>query len=320
MTYKTKVIVLSALVGALALAYTASLVFDPARAERRDAAYAWLDAGALPRVDAIEVKSIDGLTITLEKKDGSWRVPFEGQDYPAKAARIDDLLNFLSEKGDYPVRSVEAASMERLGLAEDGAERLTIKGGETILLDLLMGGSDSSGGVYLRKAGRDEARRGSSSLSSYISSPRSSWYDTSLFPEAEKPPLDTVQRVIIAPPADMSPDAPIDGANAALVTLARTEGGWTVNGAAADAPKAEAYIRGVLDTAADDFSHESAAASSLNAGNVRIELGNGTSRMISVGPKTDADKRIATVSDSPYMYSLALWAADRLFKTEQDFK
>lgn len=340
MVYKTKVTILSVIVAGLAVVYAGSLMFDPDRVSARDAAYAWLEAKSVPRVDGIELKSANSV-VALVQKNAAWFVSVDGQDYPAKERRVEDLLNLLSKKDSYPVRGAEAASHERLGLLEDSAARITVRGGGTTLLDLLVGNTDASGAeAYLRKAGKNEARSGALSISNYVSSAKTAWYNLRLFPETGNLTVDGVQRVIVTlPPADDAEGGasgePADtadasaaaetGAPAAPVTLtfARANGGWTVNGQEADAPKVESYVRAILDAEGDDFATgETVAAdyAALNEGRIVLELGDGTSRVISVGAKLDLNKRDASVSGSPYVYSLAGWAVERLFKAESEFK
>jgi hypothetical protein len=335
MAYKTKVTILSAIIAGLALVYAGSLAFDPDRVSARDAAYAWLEAKNVPRVDGIELKSANG-AVALARKNAAWFVSVDGQDYPAKEQRVEDFLNLLSKKDSYPVRGVEAASHERLGLLEDDAARVTARGGATTFLDLLVGDTDASGNeAYLRKAGGNEARSGSLSISNYVSSTKTAWYNLRLFPETEKLTVDGVQRVIVTlPPADdaegdasedesgepAGASADVSSAPPVTLTFARANGGWTVNGGEADAPKVESYVRAILDAEGDDFAPGVSAAASFNEGRIVLELGDGTSRVISVGAKLDSNNRYASVSGSPYVYSLAGWVVERLFKAEPEFK
>ncbi|MDR2447934.1 MAG: DUF4340 domain-containing protein [Treponema sp.] len=341
MVYKTKVTILSVIIAGLAVVYAGSLVFDPDRVSARDAAYAWLEAKSVPYVDGIELKSANG-AVTLVQKNAAWFVSVDGQDYPAKERRVEDFLNLLSKKDSYPVRGAEAASHERLGLLEDEAARITARGGVATLLDLLVGNTDASGNeAYLRKAGKNEARSGALSILNYVSDAKTAWYNLRLFPETGKLTVDGVQRVIVTLPpadngeggvsgepadasADVSPAAET-GSPAAPVTLTfvRANGGWTVNGQDADASKVESYIRAILDAEGDDFAAGAFAgggSASFNEGRIVLELGDGTSRVISVGAKLDSNKRNASISGSPYVYSLAGWVVERLFRAESEFK
>ncbi|MDR0374981.1 MAG: DUF4340 domain-containing protein [Treponema sp.] len=338
MVYKTKVTVLSVIIAGLAVVYAGSLVFDPDRVSARDAAYAWLEAKSVPLVDGIELKSANGV-VTLAQKNAAWFVSVDGRDYPAKEQRVEDFLNLLSKKDSYPVRGVEAASHERLGLSEDSAARITARGGMTTLLDLLVGDTDASGAeAYLRKAGKNETRSGSLSISNYVSSAKTAWYNLRLFPETGSLTVDSVQRMIVTlPPADdAESDSPDDSADGiagtssavpsvpVTLTFSRANGGWTVNGQEADTPKVDAYVRAILDAEGDDFVTDAGDATadpmSFNEGRIVLELGDGTSRVIGVGAKLDSNKRNASVSGSPYAYSLADWVVERLFRAEPEFR
>ncbi|MDR2792740.1 MAG: DUF4340 domain-containing protein [Treponema sp.] len=328
MVYKTKVTILSVIVAGLAIVYIGSLIFDPDRVNTRDAAYAWLDAKNIPHIDGIELKSVNG-TVTLVQKNAAWFVSVDGQDYPAKSQRAEDFLTLLSKKGAYPIRGTEAASHERLGLLENNAARITVRGGAGAVpfLDLLVGNTDASGGeVYLRKAGKNEVRSGALSISNYVSSASTTWYNLRLFPETGGLTVDDVQRVIVTLPPDTvnDPDGTLPSAPSAPVTLtfARTNGGWIINGQEADTPKVESYIRSILDSEGDDFITGVSAdetTASLSDGRIVLEFGSGTSSVINVGATVDTNNRNASVSGSPYVYSLVGWVIDRLFRVEEEF-
>ncbi|MDR2536885.1 MAG: hypothetical protein LBC46_01140, partial [Treponema sp.] len=130
-----KIYILTGLVVALALIYTATLIFEPERINTRDANYAWLDEKWVEQADRIELIH-DGTSISLARKSGEWFVTRDGIDYPAKQLRIEDLLHVLSSKAPYLLRG--SSSHERFGLTEDSADRIVVQGGlsETPLLDL----------------------------------------------------------------------------------------------------------------------------------------------------------------------------------------
>jgi hypothetical protein len=324
---------LGSLVGVLAVVYALTVVFDPERVNTRSASYAWLDAKAVSQADSVYIKGADG-EVTLMKKDGSWFVADNGRQYPAKDVRIADLVGLLSKKADYPVRSSDVASHERLGLVDGTAKRIFVKAGTTTLLDLLVGDIDASGSeVYLRKSSQNQVRSGTDALLSYLSSGKTAWYNLRLLSDTEKITLDSVQRILITPPpAEAVP--PTDAASSGTVALSpppapfiltRSNGGWTLSGGAsgapaeADTPKTESYIRAILDAAGDDFAPQT-DASMQSIGRIVLELGNGTNRVINVWLLPDGNKRAASVSSSAYTYTLASWTLDRLFRDESYFK
>ncbi|MDR1215251.1 MAG: DUF4340 domain-containing protein [Treponema sp.] len=305
MTYNKKLTILSSLVGVLAIVYIGTLVFDPEQMNTRDAAFAWLDAKSVPQVSGIEISNSND-KINLAKKDGIWFVENDGWEYPAKDARVSDLISLLSKKDAYPVRGRESASFERLGLTEDKASKLVIRGENTVFLNMFVGNEAVTGQVYLRKNGLNEVRGGSDSLNSYIAGSKISWYNLRLFPEAEKLTVNLVQSINVALP-------PL------IVTFARVEGGWTVNGENVDTVRVESYVRGILDAEGEDFAATPVPTDSIE-GKIVLQLGDGTDRIISVSALSDANKRNATISSSDYVYTLSQWTLDRLFKSVDDFK
>ncbi|MDR0411327.1 MAG: DUF4340 domain-containing protein [Treponema sp.] len=311
MTYNKKLTILCSLVGVLAIAYIGTLVFDPERMNARDAAFAWLDAKSASQVSSIEISNPND-KINLVKKNEAWFVEIDEREYPAKNARASDLINLLSKKDAYPVRSRESASLEQLGLTEDKANRLVIRNGDAVLLDMFVGSEAATGQIYLRKNGLNEARTGSVSLDGYITGRKVSWYNLRLFPETEKLTVSSVQGIDITPP-------PTGEEVQTPVMLARAEGGWMVNGEKIDAATVESYVRGVLDAEGEDFVASSFSADSTE-GKIVIYLDNGTNRTINAGALSDTDRRDVTVSSSDYVYTLSKWMLDRLFKSADDFK
>jgi hypothetical protein len=340
MVYKKKVKILSVLLVLLSLAYTVSIFFDPGRIDERNARYAWLDVRLVPQADRIEIMR-NGEEIVLLYRSGLWFAVENGREFPARQYRIEDLLQVLSTKAAYPVRARDASSYERLSLTEETASRIVIRGGAGIpLLDLLIGRGDAAGvEINLRKNGdNSEVRSGEDKLTAYVLSPRTSWYNLRLFPDAENSALNagSVQRLrIYAPPSGDADTADryaalLDGGNdhaSALsenLVLTRNAGGWALGGesaAEADTPKAESYIRSVLEAEGENFNTELRPEDpAFYDARIELELEDGSIRTIRVGPADEQDRRNAAVSGSDYVYVLAGWTADRLLRDAGYFK
>lgn len=322
-----KIYLLAGLVAALALIYTATLIFEPERINTREAAYAWLDEKRVEQADRIEIIH-DGTSISLARKSGEWFVTRDGIDYPAKQLRVEDLLNVLSTKAPYLLRG--SSSHERFGLTEDSADRIVIQGGlsETPLLDLLVGDADTLGAVYMRKNNQDEVRSSASStIASYALSSITSWYNLRLFPDTGNAStnVDAVQRVVIhAPPAasDTSDEEEAPPATALEQTLTRNGTGWLVSDSSgerdADVQQVESYIRGLLDIEGDDFVTSIQAGEPVfDIGWVRLELGNGATRVIKLGPALENSRHSAIAEGSNartgFVFALSEWRKNTLF-------
>lgn len=329
MVYKKKVLFLSCLVGGLALVYAGTWIFEPEQVHSRNAAFQWLDPKRLNEIDRIELSG-SGDPLTLVRKDTRWFVAREDGEYPAKQARIEEFLRILSTKGSYPIRGTESASHERLGLTEEKASRILIRGGVAAypVLDLLVGSQDPTGReVYLRKQDQKEVRSGNNTLSGYLSGSRTAWYNLRLFPETENPGLgvDSVQRLTVYPPAEEASESGEPQAPEPPFSLSRSEGGWIIEGAsvnALDNQRVESYIRAIVDAEGEDFipAPEGIREDAFVQGRIILELGNGLSRSIRLGPALESKQRSGVVSDTPFVYALAEWTVNRIFRKASYFE
>jgi hypothetical protein len=296
MTYRTKIVWLSSLISVLVLVLIGTVVFDPERINARKAAFAWLSAHDLDRVDSAEITGSAG-TVNLVRGTGvgGWSVLRDGIEYPAKQGRIEDVLRVLSRTESYPVSSSSASSHARLGLAPGASSRVVLRSGNEVVLDLLVGNTNATGTeVYLRKNGSNEVRSGTDKLSSYLSSPATAWYNLRLFPEAAITVASVQQITVSAPDAALS------------LVLRRSEAGWQMGDQTADTQKVESYIRIILDAEGEDIVTEMP----YSDGYIVIEIGDGTSRTIRLGAASETNQRAVAVSDRAYL--LSGWAVERL--------
>ena len=314
MGFKQKLTILLSLTGFLGAVYVGALIFDPERVNTRDASYRWLDPESAERADRIEISRSGGEALALARNSGGWFVSREGAEYPAKESRVEDLLRFFTTRASFPVRANSAASHERFGLTEEAAARIVIRGGPGVpLLDLLAGNGDALGrDLYLRRGGQDEVRSGEDRISSYLNSAPSSWYMLRLFPETASLGVDTVQRLVVVPPPD---------GEAGAFTLRRDGGNWVRedgDGAALDQLKVEGYIRAIIEAEGEDFVPDMAEPV-FTEGSVTLSLGDGSTRFIRLGPVLESGNRSAEVSGSPYIYALAAWTVNRIFRDAAEF-
>jgi hypothetical protein len=170
--------------------------------------------------------------------------------------------------------------------------------------------------VYLRKNNGNEVRSGKDLFSGYLSGSRTSWYDPRLFPGAGNQNLgiDAVQRLSLYPLPDQN-------LNRGPLILSRNAaaGGWTLSGSEEFSPdnqKVESYIRSTLNAEGDDFAGVFKAEEDVfNEGRVVLELGDGTTRVLRLGPVVDEqNRRNATVSGSFFVYRLSSWTVNQIFR------
>lgn len=319
MEYRRKLVVLSSLTAALALAYVVSLVFDPERSGRRSDAYVWLDPRLRDSVDRIDIReagdSAEGLS--LLRRNGAWMVIRDGGEYPARETRINDLLDELSRRDSYPRRSSSSQAHGRFGLEDAQAARITVRGGAGLpLLELLAGNSGAGGDMFLRKAGGDEVRSGKDRFSLYLDAQARSWFNLRLFPESENNSItvDSVQRLSVRAG---------EGESSGLMVISRLQNNWRITSGDLslepgdiEKTRVDSYITGIINAAGDDF----AAGLPPEAASLSLELADGRVLNLRLGPAGDSGQRQAAVSGSPYVYVLASWAADRLFREPEYFR
>jgi len=311
MQYKKKLFILVSLAVLLALTYIASIIFDPETAGNRSALYTWLDSKSTAEVVKIAVSSAEE-NIEIIKEYGQWFVLNNGKKYPASQLRVEDFIGVFAKSSLWPVRSTSADSHARLGLAEASAVRVAIYGEKTALLDVLLGDEDITGReIYIRRYGQTEVRSGENKISQYIRGSANSWYNLWLFPENEnnKIDVDSVQRLSVY--------------EKTTFVLSRKNRDWVISGIAVEKPdknSIESYIKAVLNAKGDDFSDTIASNDPLFTNSIVIELGNGNVRTIRLTEPDESGRRYAHVTGANYIYSLAPWAAQRLFKTSSDFE
>jgi hypothetical protein len=312
MSYKNKLRALLSIIAVLALLYTASLVFDPEKTGSRSSSYAWLDSKASSRITRI---SLSGQTkLELKKVSGSWFILNEGNEYPARRLRVEDFVGILTARAPYPVVSSQGSSHKRLGLDDDSAARVAVFADNVSLLDLLIGGSDSSGrGVYLRKYGQNEVRAGDDKFSLYVTGPVTSWYNLKLFPETEDGGLeaDGVRSLSV-----YSPEGRQD--------FNRVNREWAISGievANPDQNAVDSYVRAILFAEGDDFaSSNQAGVLDFNNSRIVLELAKDSTKTIRLTEADEQGRRYAQVSGSDYIYSIAGWMSQRLFKAASEFE
>ncbi|MDR0497702.1 MAG: DUF4340 domain-containing protein [Treponema sp.] len=307
MTYKRKVIVLSALVAILAVILVLSLALNPEY--RRKDIFAWLDPSLIVMADGIEIIGKDGV-VSLSRNNNVWFFNTGSEEYPVKQSKVDDFFSLLTKKTLYPVRAVSSEARERLGITEEKAQRIYIRGGVGFpLLDLLVGGEDILGReVYLRRNGWNQIYSGEDQFTFFTAGKPNSWYDLRLFAD-------------ISIDADQQAEVVIPDSSGPAYLIRRGGGGWVLQGinTALEATRVEAWLRSVIEAQGDDFARTLDSAATAVEGSITLSLGDGTSRAVQVGPADGQNNRRASVSDSSLSYILPEWTVNRLFRERSYF-
>jgi len=310
--YKNRLIRLLSLIAVLVLLYAGSFIFDNERSNTRSASMIWLDSKLAGSADRITVNS-SYQNFELVKKSNQWFVLHEGNEYPARSLRVDDFLGVFTKRAAWQVRSSSAASHERFGLNLNTADRLTVYGENSVLLDLLIGFEDSMGQeVFVRKYADDEVRSGESLFLTYMTSSVSSWYNLRLIPESEdgKVSAANVQRLSV-----------YNGDTTLVFT--RRNRSWIVSGitiANPDISGIENYISIVLNTEGDNFAESLPDNLEIGKNRITVELDNGNVITIRLSDADESGRCYAQVSGRNYIYAIPSWVSSRLFREASSFE
>ena len=312
MTYKNKLIILLSLIAFMALLYAASFIFNYDRNSAISSSYAWLDFNSAEKISRI---SIDNgyEKYELVKKNSLWFIIFYGNEFPARALRVQDFISIFTTRSSWHVRSASASSHERFGLGEDAA-RITFYGEYSVILDLLLGDYDNMGSdAYFRRVGQNEVRSGGSGIYAYVLGSVTSWYNLRLIPQSADGGVtaESVQRLTVYN----------EGKTYTYTRKGRT---WDITGADVENPDVsgiENYINIILNSEGEDFL-DSAAASGLtfDYSSIVVELGNGGSMTIRMSAPDENDRRYAQVNGGNLTYAVPLWAAERVFRDASGFE
>ena len=309
LTYNKKIVFLSAVTAALAIIYILTFVLDPEN--RRVSAFAWLDSSYFDMADKIEIYGING-NMELVRKNNTWFFLNGAAEYPVRQGRMEDLFAAISRRELYPLRATSREARQRLGLTEDSASRIIVRGGAGLpLLDLLIGRAAAVGSeIYLRRGGWNEIYSGEDRFTLFTDSNPVSWYDLRLFSDVENDrpsySIDDVQQ------ADIKPSG------AAAYVLRRRGGGWIIQGNenAVDNTRVDAWLRTVLEAEGEDFADNNLSGGDFELVDVSVTLwfGDGTSRSIQAGRVNEGSSLYARITGSPYIYIIGERTFNNLFR------
>ena len=331
--FKKKAAILSALVAVLAAVYILTFILDPEN--RRDTAFAWLEPTLQDMSDRIEISGEEGRTV-LRRVNDVWVFLSEASPdgtsdsegparmLPVKQERVMDLLAMLGRKRVYPVRASTPEAIDRLGLNDEKASRIIVRGGAGLpLLDLFIGFGGAIGReIYLRRSGWNRIYSTEEDFYSFTEAKPASWYDLRLFPPTLEESSGNFGRAAIG--IDRVQQVEISVSDKEPFVFRRSGQGWIIpgNGTVLDATKVEAWLRMIIETQADDFGFN---PPEIIEGTFTLRLGDGTSRTLTVGPLERQNQaegqsyHSATVSGSSLVYLLNDNTFNNFFELSYDY-
>lgn len=204
MDYRTKVLVLSTVLGVLSLTALLGAVFSQQSVAQRQAQEALL--AGLVSSDVLGLQVGSDLVLT---KTASWGLTYQGKAFPASSDRVETYLKTLS-----------ALQRERLVTREDGQafglekdfKTLKLLGKDSkVLFELQVGGANELGDkVYVRLAGSPEIWQTDRGFARTLDLDFNTWADLSLFPGRKEADLIRIAFDSRIETADKSVFAPFD--------------------------------------------------------------------------------------------------------------
>jgi len=323
-TYRNKLICLLSLTAVLALLYTGSFFFNNEKSNTRSASYRWLEPKHTEGIDRIVIRTedtsfldydghADERTVELVKKNSFWFVLHNGMEYPARRMRIEDFIDIFTRRSNWSVRAVSASSHERLGLDGTGS-RVTVYGGNAVLLDLLFGSTDNTGReINIRRFAQNEVRSGENRVLAYVTGHINIWYNLRFFPESSDGTmdLDSLQRLTVYSDGELQ-----------YFSLRNRE--WIITGVIAEKPDQsiiENYLRIVLASEGDNFADPALLGeTNFNHSRLVFEFGNGQIITVHFSEPDETGRSLAYVSGKEYVYSVPSWTLSRIFRKASSFE
>jgi hypothetical protein len=319
MSFRTKLISLSAVIGVLAAAYVLGLIFSPASVRQRE-----LETPLVVRLEADSVAKIrlmgpDG-SLTLEKRGDEWLVPMNGENYPAADSRIEALLDFVQSTKRSRLVTSNPEAWKDFGVDAEANQKIEMMDATgAMLLGLIVGKVDEGrGGTYVRLESANEVVLVNRMFDYYLNTAGRFWSYLRMFP-ADLEGTD-INRVSLKSPAGF----PSEEAGALSYTLLLGEGrerNWKVLDSAAqlelDNAKVDRLANALAGLEGADFAppgaREQAGLDSPRA-ELLVSTAKGQDFRLLVGNQVGEDRYYAALEGGEYVYEVARFRLQALFK------
>ncbi len=182
--FRRKVLIMSAVLGVLVVAYVLGLVFSPASVRRRETQTPLFSILSEEVVSQVQLKSPDG-SLTLSKEGDSWTVPVNGVDFPAAESRIQGLVDHLVGLKRIQTVTQNPEEWGTFEVGKDAPRRLALLDAQgKAVADLLIGKEGTGGqGTYVRIQGSDTVILVDKSFDYYLNVTPKFWSYLRVFPK-----------------------------------------------------------------------------------------------------------------------------------------
>jgi hypothetical protein len=319
LAFRKRLLTLSVAIGVLAAAYVLGVVFSPANVRRRE-----VEAPLVPRFEAQGIAKIRLTTgqgkITLEKKGEGWFVPIGSEQYPASDTRIEALLDFLRTIRRSRLITSNPEAWSDFGVDQTAANKIeTLDATDKVTLEIIVGKEDQAqGGSYVRLGSSNEVVLVNRLFDYYLNTEAQFWSYLRMFPkDLEGTSLNRISVQSAAGfPAVASP-----ALNYTLLLGEERQRNWKVLGSSAgqelDNDKVDRLAGTLASLEGTGFAAGvDAAAAGLTkpAAEILASTADGKDLRLLVGSSAGEERYYATVEGSKYVYEVALFRLQSLFK------
>ena len=197
MQFKNKVLVLSLVAGALAVAYALGLVFSPTNVQKRRSEVPLLAAFKPDSVKKIEVSGAQGSPVQLVRGEKGWSVLLGGSPFPASAERVTSFFDSLTGLRRNRLVSANPDSWKSFDVGAEARTRIQLfDAADKPLVNLIVGRSEEAErGSYLRLEGTNQVLLANKSLNFYLEAQPSFWSHLRFF--TDELSADKVMRISV---------------------------------------------------------------------------------------------------------------------------
>jgi hypothetical protein len=260
------------------------------------------EAPLLPLSSPAEISEIEiqagGQALALDRIDGGWEAREGGRVWPASPERADALAALLAGLRRGSLVSSDPARRGELGL--EGGPLLVLRRGEGRPELRLRVGARAPGGQedYVSLEGRPEVYLVRGNLSVLLAQDRAYWLNLYVFPDEVRG--ETIARVTVRGTVPTGEGDLIRGG----YTLARSDQGWTLDGAPADQATAQAMAEALAQLQGEDLVEATAVpgAPGPASGGLEATVTTRDGRSWSFRAQWEGKRLLLRPSGSPWVY------------------
>jgi hypothetical protein len=325
LAFRKRVLTLSVVIGVLAAAYVLGVVFSPASIRRRE-----VEAPLVPRFDAQGVAKIRLTTgqgnVTLEKKGEQWFVPIDSEQYPASDTRIQALLDFVRTIRRSRLITSNPEAWSDFGVDQAASSKIELLDAtDNVTLEIIVGKEDQAqGGSYVRLGSSNEIVLVNRLFDYYLNTAGQFWSYLRMFPKDLEGT--NLNRISVQSAAGF-PTAASPALTYTLLLGEERQRNWKVLGSSSgqelDNDKVDRLAGTLASLEGTGFATGvDAAAAGLTkpVAEILASTGDGQDLRLLVGASAGEERYYATVEGSRYIYEIALFRLQSLFKPLADLR